>query len=96
MFENSVNIMGREAETLSVSTTAASTEPLQPGIYALWSDEDTYIRVSKTSADAETVDTDIGLKITANTAVFPVRVQSEAYLGAIAGSNGNLYYHLVG
>ena len=93
MFENAVNIQGRDAGTLTVSASAVVTgTPLEPGVYALWSDVDVYIKVDKNSEVADDVTTTIGFKITANSCVLPVRIASDSYLGAIATEGGNLYY----
>ncbi len=96
VFENQVVIEGRQAAALSVSGTAASVYITQPGVYAVWSDIDVYIRVAQTAARAETVTTSNGLKVTGSASLLPVRVTRPCYLGGIAGSAGTLYYHQVG
>lgn len=96
MFENQINIQGRSAKSLSVSGTAAVvTNPLEAGVYAVWSDVDTYIALDRTSSVADDVLTTTGFKITANSPVIPMRVTSPSFLAGIAGSAGTLYYHRV-
>lgn len=96
MFENSANIMGQRAKSLTTSTSAATTtDPLEPGVYAIWSAADHYISLDKTAAAAALVTTSgstTGLKITANSPVMPIRVPSACFLGAIAGGSSTLYY----
>lgn len=93
MFENSVNIQGNSAKSLSVSGTGAQTsEKLLPGVYDVWCDVDVFIKVDKsTASDVTTSD---GYKIFAGN-VVPVQVPSESFLGAIAGGSGTLKYHKV-
>lgn len=96
IFENNVNIEGRRAVSLSVSgTAAATTNPLEPGTYAVWSDVNTFIRVDVDKAVADDVTTTDGFPITASMPVMPVRITRPAFLGAIASEAGTLYYHQV-
>lgn len=96
IFENNVVLEGRSAASLSVSGTAASTtDPLPVGTYAVWATVDTKIRVSIDKDVAEEVTTTNGFPITADNPVMPVRITRPAFLGAIAGSAGTLYYHQI-
>ena len=94
MFENSINIQGNSAVSLSVSGTGAQTPTrLTPGIYDVWCDVDVFIKVNQ--ALASDVTTSNGYKIVANN-VVPVQITSPSFLGAIAGGAGTLRYHKVG
>jgi len=94
MFENSINIQGQSAISLSVSGTGAQTPTkLTQGVYDVWSDVDVFIKVSQTAASDVT--TSNGYKIAAGN-VVPVQITSDSFLGAIAGGAGTLKYHKVG
>lgn len=97
MFENFTNLMGHEAQTvtIAVADTAYSTGPLEPGTYAVWSDVDAYIKVSKTAADAETVTTSTGFPVAAGLNTLPVMIQDFCHVGVISGSTGTLSIHKV-
>ena len=93
MFDNAIIIEGHSQQTLSVSSSAAETDVLAPGTYAMWSDVDCYIKQHQN--DASDVTTSTGFKITANDSVMPVRISRPSKIGAIAGSNGTLSYHKI-
>ena len=95
IYENQVNLEGRRASSISVSTSAASEFILEPGVYAVWADVDTHIAVNVDDTVAETVTTSNGFPITANSSVIPVRITRPSFLAGIAGSSGTLYYHQV-
>ena len=90
------SIINESAQSISVSTSAAvTTTPLQPGIYALWSTTDTYIKLNETSTVADDVTVSTGYKIQASSSPAGIKVTEPAFLAAIAGENGTLYYHKV-
>lgn len=95
-FENSATITGRYSQKLTLSTNAASTGPLDPGNYAVWSDVDCYLTVQKDATSAEEVTIESGdnpgLKITADNPAFILRLADMLHIGGIAGGNGTLYY----
>jgi hypothetical protein len=94
MFENSVNIQGNSAVSLSVSGTGAQTPArLSPGVYDVWCDVDVFIKVNQVLASDVT--TANGYKIVAGN-IVPVQITSDSFLGAIAGGAGTLKYHKVG
>lgn len=94
MFENSINIQGSSAISLSVSTSAVQTPArLDPGVYDVWCDVDVFIKVGQSAANDVT--TANGYKIVTPN-VVPIQITSASYLGAIAGGAGTLKYHKVG
>ena len=92
-FENQIVLEGRQAEAISVSTSAASDFIAEPGVYGVWATVDTHIRNDVDQTRAEAVTTSNGWKITANDAPTPVRITRPSRLAAIAGESGTLYYH---
>lgn len=96
IFENNINIEGRQRQSLSVSTSAASTtNPLDPGTYAVWADVDTSIRVDVDKSVASAVTVANGFPINSGDPVMPVRITRPAFLGGIASGSGSLYYHKI-
>ena len=94
-YENQIVIEGRSAAALSVSATADSVYITEPGVYAVWSSVDTFIRNDTDETRAEAVTTSTGFKITSDSPVIPLRITRPSYLAGIAGSSGTLYYHKV-
>lgn len=93
MIENSVYLDGRSQASVSFSTTAAQSVILTPGVYAVWSDADCYIKTHPTTANDVTTTT--GFPIKANSAVMPVRLVKPCKIGAVGAGSGNLYYHQI-
>lgn len=87
-FANSVNIQGRSQKTFTGGTQYP--EPLDAGVYDVWSDSDIYLKVDQ--RDASDVTTETGYLITAGN-IVPVHIPSTSYIGA-AGT-GDVHFHQV-
>lgn len=88
MFENAINIQGREQLTFAAG--GQYPERLLPGVYDVWADDDIYIKVDQN--DASDVTTETGYLIRSGNTV-PVQITSLSFLGA-AGT-GDVYFHQV-
>jgi hypothetical protein len=86
-----VVLQGNSAVSLSVSAVAAQTAPLDGGIYDVWCDVDTYIKVATTAND---VTADNGYLLRANNTI-PLLIGDTDKIGAISGGSGTLKYHRV-
>lgn len=87
-----IKIEGRAAKQLVTGAAAAATDPLELGIYHVWADVDTFIKIDDVDADTVTVDT--GYLVRADTTVA-VYVPDATRIGAIAAGAGTLSYHRV-
>lgn len=87
-----IDIEGEAQATLAVSTSEAATAALTEGIYDLWSDVDTWLKVGTTVTG---VTSSTGYLLRANNTI-PLFVRQSSKIGAIAGGAGTLRYHKVG
>jgi len=76
---------------LAVSTSAAQTAALPPGVYDVWCGIDAYIKVNTTADDVTTAN---GYLLRANNTI-PVVLGDGDKIGAIAGASGTLSAHKV-
>ena len=83
--QNVISIMGRIASTLALTSTAAQTPALSPGIYAVWADADSYVQVRKGSVVTEVTIAN-GYKITANAAPINVKIPNDCLISAITAT----------
>lgn len=94
MFENAVNLSGRAQRTFAVAA-GVSANALLPGVYDVWADGDVYLRVRKTSSEAQAPNATQGYLLRAGQTV-PVQITEESFLGAGGGTAVNVYFHQVG
>lgn len=89
---NAVVLSGNAQGTaLTTSATAAQTAVLSGGLYDLWCDVDTYLKVAATAND---VTTSTGYLLRVNNTITLLLPQDLERIGAI-GSAGTLRYHKV-
>ncbi len=90
--QSPVFIEGRSQRTVTLSVAAAQTPVLSGGIYAVWSDVDTHIKVDEV---ADNVTIANGYLLRADETIF-VAVESGRKIGGIAAGAGTLSIHQVG
>lgn len=96
-FDNAVNIQGQDVKSLGISTNVAVTvNPLDAGVYAVWSTVETFIKVDQTKTVADDVTTTTGYPVRINATPIQIRIASPSFLAGIAGGNGTMYYQRVG
>lgn len=89
---DALRIQGFSKTTLAVSAVAAQTAALERGLFDVWVDADTHIKVGPV-ADDVTVAT--GYKLFAGNTITLV-IGAGDKIGAIAAGATNLHYHRVG
>ena len=88
-----IDIEGFAKGTVSSATTAAQSAALTEGVYDIWCDQDTYIKVNTTAND---VTTTTGYLLRANNTITGV-VRDARKIGCIMSTaTGTLSYHKVG
>jgi len=92
MFENRINIEGRSQKSFTYTATAGQSPVLEPGVYAVWSDVNCFIKVAPTANDV-TIAT--GFPIFAGAPIMPVLVPDPAKIGAVGAGAGTLYFHQI-
>ena len=85
-------IQGHDQQSLPVTTSEAVTGRIDAGDYDLWSDVETYVKIS---GDATGVTASNGYVLFAGNAVT-MRIDRGDQIGAIAVGSGTLRYHRVG
>jgi len=90
---NLVDLEGYAQATLSSATSAAQTAALIEGVYDVWCDQDTYIKIGTTAND---VTSGTGYLLRQNNTITAL-IRQNSKLGAIMSTaTGTVVYHKVG
>lgn len=92
LVKDAIDIEGNPQATLSLTSSAAQTAALAEGVYHVWADAVSYIKVDPTAND---VTTSTGYIIRANATPVPVIVRAGSKIGGITGTTATLSYQKV-